>query len=296
MENYHNEVKKVLVIVLLLNMIVAALKIAFGHYSGILSISADGYDSFLDAVANVIAVVAVYLSAMPKSKKHPYGYTKIENFASIFIAFLLLFVSYEIFTQAIDKFLNPQTVEISYMAFVIMIISLSVNICLSQYEKVKGKELKSDLLIADSSHTRSDVLVSSIVVVALVLMYFDLSFIDPLVSVVIIVIILKAAIDILRHNFGVLLDASRIDSGDIIDLLGDVDGVIDVHNVRTRGTTSNVYVDMHLVVDSSLSIKKAHEIADYCEKRILDAYEEASEVLIHLESEDGLFDADKSLA
>lgn len=291
MNNYHDEVKRVLVVVLLFNILMASVKIAFGYYSGILSISADGYDSFLDSIANVIALAAVYLSSRPINKNHPYGYNKIENFASLFVAGLLLFVGYEVVTQAIDKILNPQPVEISSIAFVVMIFTLIINIAVSRYEKHKGEQLKSDLLIADSNHTKSDVLVTSIVIIALVLMYFDLSIIDPVISIIITLIILKTAIDIFRTNFRILLDANIIDTDRIKSLICDVDGVIDVHNIRTRGTSSCVYVDMHMVVDSDLSMKQAHKIAEYCEDRITDSIDEVKEVLIHLESEDGLFDA-----
>jgi cation diffusion facilitator family transporter len=291
MKNYHNEVKKVLMVVLTLNIIMASIKITFGYYSGILTISADGYDSLLDAVANIIAVTAIYISSRPKSKNHPYGYTKIENFASIIIGFLLLLVSYEIFTQAIDKFLHPQTIEVGYAAFAIMIMTLVMKMIIAHYEKSMGQKHKSDLLIADAGHTRSDVWVTAIVLIGLVLMQFDLTFIDPLISIVIMLIIIKTAIDIFRLNFGVLLDSSRIECDEIIELICDVDNVVDIHNVRTRGTTSDVYVDMHLVVCDDLSIKQAHQTAHICEERILNALDEVTEVLIHIESEDGLHDA-----
>ena len=291
MNDYHSEVKKVLLIGLTLNIIMASLKIIFGYYSGILSISADGYDSLLDAVANIIAMVAVYLSARPINKNHPYGYHKIENFASLVVGFSLLVVSYEVITQAIDKILNPQPIEVSFMAFIIMIITLLINIALSRYEKHKGEELKSDLLIADSNHTKSDVLVTSIVIIALILMYFNLSFIDPIISIVITLIIIKTAIDIFKTNFKILLDANIIDASMIKELICDVDGVVDIHNVRSRGTSSNVFVDMHMVVDSNLSMKEAHDIAEYCEEKIINEIDEVKEVLIHLESKEGMLDA-----
>ena len=290
MNTYHGEVKKVLIIVLALNVIMALLKIAFGYYSGILSRSADGYDSFLDVLANILALAAVYLSSIPRSKSHPYGYSKIENFASLVIGFSLLFVSFEVLTQAIDRLLNPQVIEVGYEAFLIMITSLMINLSLSRYEKIKGKQLKSDILIADSNHTKADVLITSIVIISLILMYFNLSFVDPVISIIITVIILKTAIDIFRTNFKILLDANMIDAEEVINLLSDVDGVFNVHNVRTRGSTSNVYMDMHMVMDSDLSIDEAYDISKHCEKIIMDNYPEVKDVLIHLEGKRGLED------
>lgn len=290
MIKYHDEVKKVIIIVLVLNFIMATLKVGYGFYSGILSISADGYESLLDSVANIVALVAVYFASRPQDKEHPYGYVKIETFASILIGISLILVSYEILNQAAEKFLHPVVLEISSIGFIIMISSLIINIALSRYEKKKGEELKSDLLMADSDHTKSDVMVTSIVIFGLILVHFNLSIIDPIISVIIAFLIVKTGIDILKNNFNILLDANVIPTANIYNIVYKVDGVENVHNVRTRGTTSNVYIDMHLVVDSNLSMKEAYSIEECCRRNIIDSYDEVKDVVIQLESEEGIYD------
>ena len=290
MENYHGDVKKVILVVLILNTIMAIIKIGYGFYSGILSISADGYDSLLDSIANIVAFIAVSLSGRPKDKGHPYGYHKIETFASILIGISLILVSYEIISQAFDKFLHPQTLEVSLIGFVLMITTLLINIALSRYEKIKGKQLKSDLLMADSDHTKSDVMVTSIVIFGLILIRLNLSIIDPIISIIIALIIIKTGIDILKNNFNILLDANVIPTANIYNILYKIDGVKNIHNVRTRGTSSNVSVDLHLVVDSDLTMKEAYSISKCCKETLIDSYDEINEVLIHLESEDGMYD------
>lgn len=291
MNDYHGEVKKVIMIVLILNIIMATLKIGYGLYSGILSISADGYESLLDSLANIVALVAVSLSSRPEDKSHPYGYHKIETFASIIIGISLIIVSYEIINQAFDKFLHPQTLEISMIGFIIMISTLLINIALSRYEKKKGKQLKSDLLIADSDHTKSDVMVTGIVILGLILVHFNLSIIDPIISIIIALIIIKTGIDIIKNNFNILLDANVIPTANIYNLAYKVDGVENIHNVRTRGTTSNVYIDMHMVVSSDKSVKEAYQISCLVKKTLIDSYEEVKDVLIQIESEEGIIDA-----
>ena len=291
MTDYHGEVKKVIMIVLILNIIMAALKVGYGLYSGILSISADGYESLLDSIANIVAFIAVSLSSRPEDKGHPYGYDKIETFASILIGISLILVSYEIINQAFEKFLHPQTLEISSIGFIIMISTLLINIALSRYEKKKGEQLKSDLLIADSDHTKSDVMVTSIVIFGLILVHFNLSIIDPIISIIIALIIVKTGIEILKNNFNILLDANVIPTANIYNIVYKIDGVQNIHNVRTRGTTSNVYIDMHMVVNSDLSIKEAYQISCVVKQTLIDSYDEVKDVLIHLESEEGMFDA-----
>lgn len=290
MDEYHSEVKKVLMIVLILNIIMASLKIAYGTYAGILSVSADGFDSLLDAVANIAGVVAISIASRPIDKHHPYGYDKIETFASILIGVSLIVVSYEILQQSFEKLINPQPIEITSIGFVIIIASLVINILLSRYEKKKSKEYNSDLLLADSEHTKSDVLVTSLVLVGLVLMYFDLAIIDPIISFLITILIIKTGVDILKSNFDILIDSNVIPTANIYNIVNKVEGVENVHNIRTRGTTSSVYVDMHVVVNSDLSVRDAHHISKCCEENIKNAYSQVKEVLIRLESEEGLDD------
>ncbi|MBE6488238.1 MAG: cation transporter [Methanosphaera stadtmanae] len=291
MNNYHKEVKKVIIVVLVLNILMGAVKVGYGHYSGILSVSADGYESLLDSLANIIALIAVSLSGRPRDINHPYGYHKVETFASILIGMSLIVVSFQIISQAIDKFLHPQVLEVSSVGFIIMIMTLLVNIALSRYEKKKGSELKSDLLMADSDHTKSDVLVTSIVIFGLILVRLNLSYMDSVISILIALLIVKTGYDILKSNFNILLDVNIIPTVDICNLLYEIDGVYNVHNVRTRGTTSNVYVDLHLVVDSDLSIKDAYKISESCKQKLYNSYDEIHDVLINLESEEGLNDA-----
>jgi len=293
MENYYDEVRGTLIIILVLNLIIAGVKISYGYYSGILSITSDGYDSALDAIANLVAIIAVILAKKPKDKEHPYGHTKIETFASILIGLSLILVSYEILISAYEKFIHPTNIEINLISFIIMISTLIVNIILSQYEKRKGKQLNSNLLLADSKHTQSDILATSIVIIGLILMHLGLGIADPIISIIIACLIIKTGFSILKENLNILVDANILPTERIHDQICDIEGVENVHNIRTRGTTSNVFVDMHVVVDSNLSMKKAHEISEIIEKKLKNNFTQINEVLIHLESEEGMSDLEE---
>jgi len=293
MENYYDEVRGTLIIILVLNLIIAGVKISYGYYSGILSITSDGYDSALDAIANLVAIIAVILAKKPKDKEHPYGHAKIETFASILIGLSLILVSYEILISAYEKFIHPTNIEINLISFIIMISTLIVNIILSQYEKRKGKQLNSDLLLADSKHTQSDILATSIVIIGLILMHLGLGIADPIISIIIACLIIKTGFSILKENLNILVDANILPTERIHDQICDIEGVENVHNIRTRGTTSNVFVDMHVVVDSNLSMKKAHEISEIIEKKLKNNFTQINEVLIHLESEEGMSDLEE---
>ena len=278
-------------IVLVFNVIIASVKIIYGYYANVLSISADGYDSGLDALANIIALVAIIFASKPENKKYPYGYAKIETFASLAIGFSLLFVSIEIISSAIDKFNGHSEPMVSTVSFIIMFAALLANYAISIYEKRKAKEYHSDVLMSDSQHTKSDVLVTGVVLIGLVFMKLGYSIVDPILSIIIAIAIIYTGLKIVHKELSVLLDKNQISAVDIINFLMRNDNIYNIHNVRTRGTSSKVYVDMHMVVDSGLTMKEAHDISELCEKAIKEKYPQVCEVLIHLESLEGMEDA-----
>lgn len=278
-------------IVLVFNIIVASVKIAYGYYANVLSISADGYDSGLDALSNIFALVAIIFASKPENKKFPYGFAKIETFASLIIGFSLLLVSVEIISSAIDKFNGHSEPMVSTVTFIIMFLALLTNFAISIYEKRKAKEFHSDVLMSDSQHTKSDVMVTGVVLIGLIFMKLGYSIVDPILSIIIALMIIHTGLKIVHKELSVLLDKNQISPVDIINLLMHKENIYNIHNVRTRGTSSKVYVDMHMVVDSSLTMKEAHDISEECEAEIKEKYPQVCEVLIHLESIEGMKDA-----
>ncbi|MDO5851835.1 MAG: cation diffusion facilitator family transporter [Methanobacteriaceae archaeon] len=167
---YYKKVKKILIIILFLNFIVAIAKILFGLYSNTLSITTDGIHSSFDGISNIVGIVGLTFAAKPSDKEHPYGHYKIETLTSLIIVVLLFLAGYEVLTSAITKIYNPTIPDITFLSFLVMIITTLVNIGVSYYENKKGKELKSEFLIADSKHTRSDIYASCAIILGLIVM------------------------------------------------------------------------------------------------------------------------------
>lgn len=290
MNECYNDVKRTLIIVLALNISIAVIKITYGHLTNILSISADGYDAMLDSVANIIGIVAVIIASKPHDASHQYGYSKIETFASILIGVSLLIVSYEIITTSIERFTSGMTPIVGITSFAVMILNMIIKLFIYYYEGKKAKELSSDLLLSDSKHIKGDVYSTIVIISGLVFMKMGYAILDPILSIVIALLIVKNGIGILHNNVNVLIDSCVIEPVEIEKCLMQVDGVENVHNIRTRGTASCVWVDMHIIVDSDMSMKEAHDISVECEKVLHEAYPTIEEVLIHLESDEGIED------
>lgn len=290
MDNYFDRVRKVLLIVLMSNLILGLVKVLYGYNTNVLSITADGYDSLLDALTNIVGIVAVYISGKPSNAQHRYGLTKVETFASIMISCTLFLVAYEIVTAAVDRFFNNIIPVIDVSTYAVLIITLILTILVSRYEKKMGEKFNSDLLISDSEHIKSDALATGIIILSLFFIQNGLTILDPILSLGISLLIIKTGISIMKTNLDILLDVNIINCDEIAQEVRQIYGVNHVHNIRSRGTKSSVYLDMHLVVDNHLSINQADHISRSCKNTLYTKYPEIKDILIQIEPSRGLYD------
>lgn len=277
------KVQQVLVLVLFLNLFVAFAKIIYGTLTSTLSMTADGYHSFFDGISNIVGLVGIFIASRPPDREHPYGHQKYETVASIFIAVLLLFVSFEIFQNALHRFLLQSTPGVTPLSFIIMLGTMGVNYLVTRYEHGKGVALRSQILIADSMHTKSDIYVSFSVIVSLLAIKLGFPLLDPLIALFISIIIFRAGFRIMKENSRVLLDMSRLEEDEICRLVMGVDGVLDCHKIRTRGGMGDIRIDLHVLVQPDMPLEDAHIIAHRVSKTLKAEYKDVSDVVVHLE-------------
>lgn len=283
-KNKFSEVKKVLIIILFLNLGVAAAKMWVGMMINSASMFADGVHSVTDGSSNVIGIIGISLAAAPKDTKHPYGHRKIETMTGLFIVVMLVVLSIKIVMDAIPRFANPVTPKINTVSFVVMIITFIVNVVVTKYEHRKGIELKSTILISDAMHTKSDLYVTLGVVVTLVALKLGApAMIDPIASIIVAGFILKAAFEIFKGASGILIDSAVVDDGKIIEIAMREPEVKNVHNIRSRGAEDDMHIDMHILADPNLPLDEVHELTHTIEKAICDDLECQADVIIHVE-------------
>lgn len=277
------KVQRILIYVLFLNLAVAFAKIIYGNLTSTLSMIADGYHSLFDGVSNIIGLAGSFIASRPPDSDHPYGHQKYETVASIFIALLLIFVGVEIFRDALNRFLVKSTPEVTDISYLVMFGTMFINYLVTRYEHKQGVSLRSQVLIADSMHTRSDIYVSLSVIVSLTAINLGFSMMDPLVALMIAFLIFKAGYGIIKESSRSLLDMSRIEEKEICDLVMGIEGVKGCHKIRTRGSMGDIKVDMHLLVRSDMPLEDAHIITHMVSKKLKGEYKDISDVVIHLE-------------
>lgn len=277
------KIQRVLVYVLFLNLVVAFAKIIYGNLTGTLSMIADGYHSLFDGASNIVGLAGSFIAARPPDSEHPYGHQKYETVASVFIALLLIFVGVEIFHNALNRFLVPSNPEVTAVSFLIVLGTMCINYLVTRYEYGQGQSLRSQVLIADSMHTKSDIYVSLSVIVSLAAIELGFPLIDTVIALTIAFIIFRAGFRIIKESSRSLLDMSRIEEKEICELVMGVEGVKGCHKIRTRGSMGDIRVDMHLLIQSDMSLGDAHLISHRVSKKLKEEYKDISDVVIHLE-------------
>ncbi len=284
-------IKRVLWAVLFLNLAVAAAKYIYGSISGSASMQADGIHSVFDSAGNVVGLIGIAIASRPADESHPYGHAKFETYASLVIGILLLLAAIEVGGSAIQKLVSQNySAEVTPMSFIVMAVTLLINIGVTRYERKRARELNSEVLRADASHTLSDALVSVGVIIGLVLVALGVAPADPIMALVVTVAILFTAYDVFRHGFATLSDRSRIPEDELRDFALSIPQVKNAHRIRTRGTEGEVYVDLHILVDPAMTVVAAHELSTEVEESIKRHFPHVIEVLVHIEPDDGHVD------
>ena len=149
-----------------LNLIVAIAKLIYGYHSGALAITADGIHSLLDASSNVVGLVGIAAARRPPDANHPYGHRKYETVAALGIVAMLFLGCREIAGAAIERLRAPHLPHVTIAGFVILFVTLGINLLVVWFERREGRRLQSELLLSDAAHTGSDVLASVLVIVS----------------------------------------------------------------------------------------------------------------------------------
>lgn len=278
------QVRRVLWIILILNVLVAVSKFAYGTLTSTLSMRADGIHSFFDGVGNIVGIVGISLAQRPADSTHPYGHAKFETLASAVIGALLLTAAYNVASNALGNLIDhTSSPDVTSASFAVLVITLGINIIVTAYEHRQARKLKSPVLLADSRHTLSDVLVTVGVIVGLVFVRMGFEIVDSIVSLGVAAVILCTSFEVFKQVNATLIDHSRISSADIKATVEAVDGVASCHRVRTRGSEAEVYADLHILVDPDMTISRAHMVAEAVEDRLRVAFPSIVEVLVHVE-------------
>lgn len=277
-------VRVVLWVILLLNVAVALAKLLYGLAIHSVAMQADGFHSFFDGASNVVGLVGMGFAGQPADQDHPYGHAKYETYASAAIGAMLLLAAWRVGSAALSRLLDGGVApSVDAASFGVMAVTLATNLFVTAYERRKGKALQSEILIADASHTASDILVSLGVVAGLVAVKLGYPKADPVIALLVAVAIGWTAWQVFRQAGETFSDAARLPVDTVCTVAMGVPGVLGCHSIRTRGLSSDVHVDLHIQVDPQATVQSGHAIAEAVERRVCERFAGVSDVIVHLE-------------
>lgn len=277
------EIRRILILVLVFNWLVALSKIIYGLITRCASMTADGVHSFGDGASNIIGLAGIWAASKPKDEDHPYGHKKFETFATMGIAFILFLAAFNILWQAFSRIFHPVVPDVTLVSFILMFGTIIINILVMRYERRKGLKLSSDILVCDSLHTRSDVFASFVVVGTLVSIKMGFSFLDIVVASFIAILVAKSGLDILKISSNVLCDATVLSWSMIRGIVTEVPGVEAIHNIRTRGRRDDIHVDLHVSIDAKMHVDDAHDLSHRIQSALKDKIPGVTDVDVHIE-------------
>lgn len=278
------EIRKVLLVTLALNLLVAALKLAYGTVTHTLSLRADGFHSLTDGTNNLLGLVSVWWSLRPPDERHPYGHQRTEVIAGSVVGASLVLVAWEVGRGALERWggdAEPPRPDAG--SVVVLLVTLLINVGVSRYEARKAKELGSAFLESDAAHTASDVLVTLGVLLTLVGVWLGLHWLDGAAAVVLAAFILATGVRVLLRNVDYLMDAAQVDEARVREIASSVPGVASAHKVRTRGAPGAIHVDLHIQIARHLDVVQAHEVTHWVIDAVKRDIDGVRDVVVHTE-------------
>ena len=278
------EVRRVLSQVLVVNLLVTAVKVAAWWSSGALSVAAEALHSFLDALNNVFALVFARVAGREPDAEHPYGHQKFETLGALFLVGLLSITVFELVKGSLVRLFGdaPPDVEATPLALGIMVFSVVVGLAVSIWERRRGRELASDLLLADAAHTRSDVFAALAVLGGLGAVRAGYPEADPWITLGVAAVVARTGWEILQETVPVLVDRRAVEARRIQRLAQETEGVFACYRVRSRGRPGEAFAELVIAVDPELDVARSHRIADEVEDRVAEALG-ARDVVVHVE-------------
>ena len=272
-----------------INLLLSVVKIAAGWFGQSHALIADGIHSLSDLLSDGLVWVAGHKAAKGPDAEHPYGHGRFETVATLALGFLLIVVAIGIGWDATERLFQPQALlRPEPIALYAAGISILIKEALYWYTRAYGLRVRSDLLMANAWHHRSDAISSIVVLIGVAGTLAGLPYLDSVASVIVAVMIAKIAWDLGSDATRELVDTSLSPERlrEISQIIRRSTGVRDVHMLRTRTIGGNASADVHVLVDPDISVSEGHAVSVLVQQRLMETIDRMSDVTVHIDPED----------
>ncbi|MFQ5499938.1 MAG: cation diffusion facilitator family transporter [Candidatus Zixiibacteriota bacterium] len=273
------------------NVVLMASKLFAGALAGSQALIADGLHSLSDLFSDAVVLFGFRWGRKHEDEDHLYGHARIETISTMIVGLVLIIVGFGIAYNAIGSIYRHQPSHPGLLAVWVSAASIISKEWLFWYTLRIGRRLKSLALIGNAWHHRSDALSSVAVLVGVVAARIDPAWqmADSYAALVVTFFVGKVGFSLIWSALRELSDAApdREVLEQIAETASEVDGVLDVHDMRARYSGSTIFVEMHIVVDGDQSVRAGHDIARRVKRGLLDSFVSITHVIIHVDPEEG---------
>jgi cation diffusion facilitator family transporter len=285
----YRAVRRVTLVGSAVDLLLGVTKIIVGWWAHSQALVADGIHSLSDLATDVAVLYAAKHSHREADDNHPYGHGRIETLATVGLGFTLVVVAFGIAYDAVRRMNAPDLlVEPGVLALGVAIVSVISKEGIYHYTVQAARKLRSDMLMANAWHSRSDAISSIVVVIGVAGAMIGYPYLDAVAAIAVSVMIAKIAFDLVRSSSRELIDTA-LDPQSVdamrTEILA-VDGVRALHMLRSRSSAGQALVDVHIQVDPRVSVSEGHQIGDSVRRRLLERIDEVTDVTVHIDPED----------
>lgn len=274
-------------------IILSATKLLFGHFGTSEALKADGLNNTTDIIASIAVLIGLRISQRPPDLNHPYGHLRAETVASLVASFIMMVVGLQVLVDSVMNLWNPEPSVPSTLTGFVALGSAVVMYAVYRYNLNLAKKINSSAVKAAAYDNRSDALVSIGAAVGIFAAIVGFPIIDTITALIVGIIIIKTAIEIFWESVITLTDGFDIEETETLSvLIRNVDGVIDLVDLKGRTHGNMVFIDITVTVDPHLNVWESHTITETIENTIK-RFNPHSTVLVHIEPH-GMYEEDAS--
>ena len=277
--------EKASAITTILTVLLAVGKGFAGVLSGSLVLITDALHSGVDILPIFASWFGLKISQREPDEKFPYGYYKAESITTLFVALFILYAGTQFIREGFSKLFVPPSISYPLIAGTAAAISIVISFFISIYQKRIGEEINSQSLLANSKESLLDVLSSFVVLLAILLSYYEVRYVEGAITIFIAILIVKIGFETIKDSVLSLMDAGPEGGIEkkVIGAIESISGVEDFENLKLRKVGPFVFGEVDLKIRKYVDVDRAHEISDRLEKKVKKEVERLDSFTIHIE-------------
>ena len=270
------------------NLLLSIIKLIGGIIGNSAALVADAVHSISDLLTDVIVLITLKIGQKPKDDNHPYGHGKVESLGTTAIGFFVISAGLGLAYEAWDIIQSGASRSPELLAAGIALISIFIKEWLFRYTRSVGKKSSSSILLANAWHHRSDAISSIAALIGIIGSMAGFPVLDPIAAAMVSLMIIKVGYELTLGGFRDLMDTAlnEKDTQKLQTTIDDISGVIKSHDLRTRKIGEGILMDVHIQVDSDLTVTEGHEVGERVRRQLIKNYPNTQDVLVHVDSYD----------